>query len=57
MRIFEARDAIAEALDPDDHEVWRGMGQNDRDEFAQPLAYGDLELGEAVQAFRDWVNN
>lgn len=57
MKLFEARDAIAVELDDDDYEMWSGLGDYDRNEFAQPLAYGDLELNEAVQVFRDWTKN
>ena len=54
MKIYEAREAIASALDGENHAVWQGMTEEDRNEFAEALAYGEKTLQQVVDDFTEF---
>ena len=51
MNISDARNALHAALTGKANEVYTGMSDSDRNEFAQPLAYGEKTLSECVEEF------
>lgn len=51
MELYEARNELHAALTGKAQEVFTGMSEADRNEFAQPLAYGKKTLSECVAEF------